>query len=140
MLVRMILAISAILLLASSGRAQDCQSLKPEGRVEVLRKAPTCDAAMEAFGDCAYGASGDDRLADIATDKCEAEFLEKVGVKQRRAYIVALKQCDDKYENMQGTMYVAMAAGCRAHLAQSYAHKINKPKSAPPKPGKRKSR
>jgi hypothetical protein len=36
MLVRMILAISAILLLAASGRAEDCQSLKPEGGGEVM--------------------------------------------------------------------------------------------------------
>ena len=141
MLVRMILAISGFLLLADLGRAQDCQSLKPEGRVEVMRKAPTCDAAMEAFGDCAYGASGDDRLADIATDKCEAEFLPSIIRTPRwRAYQSGLKRCDDKYEKMDGTMYIAMAAGCRAHLAQSYASRFNKAKSAPPKPVKRKRR
>jgi hypothetical protein len=37
-----------------------------------------------------------------------------------------MKRCDAKYENIDATMYRAMAAGCRADLAQSYAHKFGK--------------
>jgi hypothetical protein len=140
MLVRMILACSAILLMSLVARAQECQSLGQADREARIQKAPTCDTAMEAFSDCAYGASGDVGLADIATDKCEAEFLQKISVKQRRAYIVALKHCDDKYENMESTMYIAMAAGCRAELAQSYARKFSKSQLGKSKVGKRKRR
>ena len=124
--VRMILACSAILLLSPMAGAQECQNMGHAEREARIQKAPTCEAAMETFSDCAYGASGDVGLADIATDKCEAEFLQKISVKQRRAYIVALKHCDDKYENMEGTMYIAMAAYCRAELAQTYARKYSK--------------
>ena len=95
----------------------------------------------ETVSDCAYGASGDTGLADIVTDKCEAEFLPNIIRTPRwRAYQSGLKRCDDKYEKMDGTMYIARAAGCRADLAQSYAHRLNKAKSAPPKPAKRKRR
>ena len=139
MLVRMILACFAILLAASLAGAQECQNLGHEQRAALIRKAPTCDKAHEQFSDCAYGASGDVSLADIVTEKCEAEFLPKVVRTPRwRAYQRAIKQCDDKYEKMEGTMYIAMAAGCRIDVAQSYAHRFSKPKPDTVKPGKRK--
>ena len=129
MLVRIILACSAILLLASPGRPQDCQSLPQEGREEVLRKAPTCDKAMELFSDCAYGASGDISLGQIITEKCEATFLQKLSAGQKRSYDRGMKRCYDKYKNEDGTMYRAMTAGCQADLAQSYAHRFGKARS-----------
>jgi hypothetical protein len=139
MLLRMILALSAALLLSPLARAQECQNLGRAEREAQVQKAPSCDAAMAAFSDCAYGATGDVGLADIATDKCEAEFLPSIIRTPRwRTYQSSLKRCDEKYEKMEGTMYVAMAANCRAELAQGYARRFNKAKSAPPKPGKRK--
>ena len=128
MLVRMILACSAIFLLALSAAAQDCRSLPQEGREQVLRKAPTCDKAKELFSDCAYGASGDISLGQIITEKCEAVFLEQLNAGQKRTYDRGMKRCYDKYKNEDGTMYRAMTAGCQADLAQSYAHKFGKPR------------
>jgi hypothetical protein len=139
----MILACFAMVLLAPFAGAQECQNLGHEQREALVRKAPTCDQAKEQFSDCAYGASGDVSLADIVTEKCEAEFLPKIVRTPRwRAYQLSIKRCDDKYENMQGTMYVAMAAGCRIDVAQSFAHRLNRPQQGKPKPkpGKRKPR
>jgi hypothetical protein len=126
MLVRIILGFSAILLLASPGTAQDCQTLPQEGREEVLRKAPTCDKAMELFSDCAYGASGDISLGQIITKKCEATFLSKLSARQKHSYDRGMKRCYDQYKNEDGTMYRAMTAGCQADLAQNYTHKFGK--------------
>jgi hypothetical protein len=139
MLVRMILVVSALLMLASPGRAQECQNMGHAEREALVRKAPTCDKAHEQFSDCAYGASGDVSLADIVTEKCEAEFLPNIVRTPRwRAYQRSIKRCDDKYEKMDGTMYIAMAAGCRIDVAQSYAHKFSNAKPGNPKLGKRK--
>src|ERR1700682_6653069 len=109
----MILAFSAILLLTRPGAAQDCQHFEHDARKGVIYDAPTCDKAKERFGDCAYGASGDVSLGEIVIEKCEGDFLNKLSTGQRRAYLRGIKACDAQYENMQGTMYVAMAAGCR---------------------------
>ena len=126
MLVRIILACSAILLLTRSGAAQDCLQLEFEAREALVRQAPTCDKAMELFAGCAFGGSGDINLGQIATEKCQADFLQKLSAGQRRSYERGIKRCNAEYENMDGTMYRAMAAGCRADLAQSYAHKFGK--------------
>ena len=58
------------------------------------------------------------------TDKCEAGFLKKLSKAQRRAYDREMKSCNDEYKEDEGTLSRAMAAGCRADLAQSYAHKF----------------
>ena len=126
MLVRMILACSAILLLAPLAAAQECQHMRYEDREALIRKAPSCDRAMETFGDCAFGASGDTGLGQIVTEKCEGDFLQKLSAGQRRTYQRGIKRCDDKYAKMEGSMYIAMAAGCRAELARTYSHKFDK--------------
>jgi hypothetical protein len=132
--VRMILAFSTMVLMASGVAAQECMNLGHEQRQALIAKAPTCDKAHEQFSDCAYGASGDVSLADIVTEKCEAEFLPSIVRTPRwRAYQRSIKRCDDKYEKMDGTMYVAMAAGCRIDVAQGYAHRFSKPKPEKPK-------
>ena len=137
--VRMILAFSTMVLMASGVAAQECMNLGHEQRQALIAKAPTCDKAHEQFSDCAYGASGDVSLADIVTEKCEAEFLPSIVRTPRwRAYQRSIKRCDDKYEKMDGTMYIAMAAGCRIDVAQSFAHKFGIAKSGNPKLSKRK--
>ena len=37
-----------------------------------------------------------------------------------------MKNCNDEYKEEEGTLSRAMVAGCRANLAQSYAHKFGK--------------
>jgi hypothetical protein len=129
MFVRIILAGTAILLATLPVAAEDCQNLQNEERQAVIRKAPTCDKAMVAFGDCAFGASGDTGLGQIVTEKCQGDFLQKLSTSQKQGYERGIKRCNDKYAKMQGTMYVAMAAYCRAQLAQTFSHKYSKSKS-----------
>jgi hypothetical protein len=129
MLVRMILACCAILLLSPPAAAQDCQTLEFDAREALLRTAPTCDKAMELFGSCNAGGSGDINLGQIVTEKCEADFLKKLSAKQRRTYESEIKSCNDEEKEEEGTLSRAMVAGCRAQLAQSYAHKFGKPRS-----------
>jgi hypothetical protein len=127
MLVRIILACSAILLLARpAAAAEDCRMLDHEGRQALIRKAPTCDQAMEQFSDCNYGATGDTALAQIVIGKCEAAFLKKLNAKQRQAYAGEIKSCNDEVKEDEGTLSIAMGAGCRALAAQNYAHKFGK--------------
>jgi hypothetical protein len=62
------------------------------------------------------------------TAKCEALFLKKLNAKQQQAYADKIKSCNDEVKEDEGTLSRAIAAGCRANLAQSYAHKSGKPK------------
>jgi len=126
MFVRMILACSAILLLTWPGAAEDCQKLDFEARGALLRKAPTCAKAMALFGSCNAGGSGDVILGQIVTEKCQAAFLKKLNAKQRQDNADEIKTCNDEYKEDEGTLSRAIAAGCRANLAQRYAHKFGK--------------
>ena len=126
MLVRMILACFDILLLTRPGAAEDCQALDFTAREALVRKAPTCDKAIEQFGNCNAGGSGDINLGQIATERCQADFLTKLSAKQRRAYQAGIKSCNDEVKEGEGTLSRAMAAGCRADLAQKFAHKYGK--------------
>jgi hypothetical protein len=127
MLVRTILACWAILLLVRPGvTAEDCRQLDHEARQALIHKAPTCDKAMAQFGDCNYGATGDTALGQIATDRCEADFLKKLSAGQKRSYRQGIKRCNDAVNEDEGTLSIAIGAGCRANLAQDYAHKFGK--------------
>ena len=128
MLVRIILTCSAILLLVLPGIAEDCRELEFGAREALLRQAPTCDKAMELFGSCNAGGSGDINLDQIVTEKCEATFLQRLSAGQRRSYNREMKNCNGEYKEGEGTLSRAMAAGCRALLAQSYAAKFGNPR------------
>ena len=133
MLRRIALVFSASLLLSPLGlirpsAAEDCpiKDLSFEAREKQLHDAPTCDRARELFGLCSYGANGDVPLGEIVTKRCEGDFLAKQNPAQRKTYNRAIKRCDDEYKNEDGSMYRAMAAGCRVDVAQSYARKLRK--------------
>lgn len=100
--------------------------LDADAKEELLRKAPTCDAAMELFEACAYGASGDTGLSDAVIENCESSFAPKLSVSQRKAYDTEAKRYDAKYHNKQGTMYISQAAFCRASVAQKHARRFSK--------------
>ena len=62
------------------------------------------------------------------TGKCEAGFLKKLSAKQRRGYDPEIKRCNDAIKEDEGTLSRAIAAGCRADLAQSYSRKFGTPR------------
>jgi hypothetical protein len=125
----MVVAFSAFLLLIRPAAAEDCRELEFGAREALLRAAPTCDKAMELFGNCNGAGSGDINLGQIVTEKCQADFLEKLSAKQRRTYEGEIESCNAEVKQDEGTLSGAMAAGCRAELAQSYAEKFGKPRS-----------
>ena len=126
MLCRTVLAVSAMLLLASPASAKDCpvQDSGWEAREEAIRKAPTCKQAMEIMEACAYGATGDRGLADAVIERCEPEFLPKLSKAQKRAYDREQKRCDQKYARQSGTMYRSFTAFCQAKSAVAHAAKF----------------
>ena len=131
---RAILAVFAVLLMAAPAAnaapkdPKECTAIGegPGAREELIRKAPSCEAAMEQFEACAYGASGDTGLGQIAREKCEADFLPSLGKSQRAAYDAAIKRCNRKYRNESGTMYRSFEAFCRAEVAQKYSRRAKK--------------
>jgi hypothetical protein len=128
MLVRAVVALSAVLLLVVLARARDCPAEGSgwEGREDAVRKAATCDKALKVAESCAYGASGDTGLTNIVLKKCEAGFSARMSNAQRRSYDRGIKRCDEKYRRQEGTMYRSMAAFCRAKLARDTAAKFAK--------------
>jgi phage protein U len=123
MLCRTVLAVSAMLLLATPLRAKDCpvQEFGLEAREDAIRKASTCRHAMEIMDACAYGAGGDTGLSAAVRERCEPEFLPKLGKAQKRTYDRELKRCDRKYARESGTMYRSFTAFCQAQSAVAHA-------------------
>lgn len=129
MLIRMVLAVSAALLLTASGFAMDCPAEPgPGNREAAVRKAPTCKAALEVMTACAYGASGDLALGQVVRERCEADFPKTMSKAQRAVYDQGIKRCNTKYRNEDGTMYRSFEAFCRAELAAKIAAKPGKAK------------
>jgi hypothetical protein len=142
MLSRAILAASAVLLMlappaALGGPAPKVQKECPGGldgeeKENLLRKAPTCDGAMELFEACAYGATGDTGLSEAVIENCEKGFAAKLSTTQRKSYNAEVKRCDAKARGgREGTMYISAASFCRAGVAQKYARRFAKPKAKP---------
>gem|GEM_PF-984323 len=123
---RMVLAVSAILLIATPVRAKDCpvKEFSLDAREDAIRKAPTCKQALEIMGACAYGAGGDTGLSGAVHERCEPEFLPKLSKAQKRAYDREQRRCDDKYARQSGTMYRSMTAFCQAQSTVTYARRF----------------
>ena len=68
---RMVLAMSAMLLIVNPVQAKDCptEDLGYEAREDAVRKAPSCRAALEVMEACAYAASGDTGLGLIVHER-----------------------------------------------------------------------
>ncbi len=123
-----VLVLAAVTASAAPKVQKECPGgLDADGKEDLLRKAPSCDAAMELFNACAYGASGDTGLSAAVIENCEKGFAAKLSKAQRRAYDTEVKRCDAKARGgRDGTMYISAAAFCRAGVAQKYARRFAK--------------
>jgi hypothetical protein len=97
----------------------------------ALRVAESCVKAREVFTACAYVASGDVGFGEAVIERCEKDFLGKLGAQQRKTYDTAIKRCWSKYRRESGTMYRSFEAMCAADVAVSYAKKSAKGPAAP---------
>jgi hypothetical protein len=123
---RMVLAVSAVLLIATPVRAKDCpvKEITAEAKEDAVRKAPSCQQALEVMQACAYGATGDRGLADALQERCEPEFVGKLSKAQKKAYDREQKRCDDKYAKESGSMYRSFTAFCQAQSTVAYAKRF----------------
>ena len=123
---RMVLAVSAILLMATPVRAKECpvKEFSLDAREDAIRKAPSCKEALEIMEACAYGAGGDTGLGGAVHERCEPEFLPSLSKAQKRAYDREQKRCDAKYARQSGTMYRSATAFCQAKSAVTYARRF----------------
>ncbi len=123
----MVLAVSAMLLIATPLEAKDCpvEEFTLDAREAAIRKAPSCQEALEIMKACAYGAGGDTGLGEAVHERCEPEFLPKLSKAQKKAYDREQKRCDDKYAKQSGTMYRSATAFCQAHSTVTYAKRFD---------------
>jgi hypothetical protein len=133
MFIRLSLAISAFLLLASVALAapkpsapKECPMTEHslEAIEAAIAKAASCEQSMDVFEACAYGASGDVALGQAVIGKCEGDFLNKLNTSQKRAYEQEIKRCWRKYRREGGTMYRSFEAMCAAAVAQAYSRRL----------------
>jgi hypothetical protein len=125
MFIRMLWVASAILVLATALRAEDCPI--PRGGDEIataLETAPSCEAALKLFQTCAHVSSIDSMFGGIVTTRCEGDFLSKISAMQRKSYDKTREACTRKYAKKEGTMYRSFEAFCHAKLARAYALKF----------------
>jgi len=126
----MVLAVSATLLIAtpawSPAWAKDCPVTEDTAEVKeaAVRKAPSCQQALEIMTACAYGATGDRGLADALQERCEPEFVGKLSKAQKKAYDSEQKRCDAKYAKQSGSMYRSFSAFCQAQSTVAYAKRF----------------
>ncbi len=118
---RSLLVLAFILVAVAPSAAVECPTREGDQILELLDRAPTCDASLALFQACAYGASGDVGLSEVVIGKCERDFLTRLSRPQRRAYAAEQQRCARKYRNQTGSMYRSFEAFCRANLAQAHA-------------------
>lgn len=108
---------------ASPALAVVCQdtSMSLDEVVDVIKAAHGCGGAMKIFKECSLGTSGDIRMGEAVENKCEGDFLGKLGAQQKQAYQREMTVCDRKYRNESGTMYRSFTAFCRAEISQRYS-------------------
>lgn len=113
---------------SASARAGECpvESGGLEAIEAALRKAPSCDQALQVFKACAYGSSADVRLGQAVRDKCEAGFLRGLEGATKAAYEKEQRLCARKYAKKSGTMYRSFEAFCGAKAAQHYFHEYSR--------------
>jgi hypothetical protein len=144
MLIRPLLALSALLLLIPLAEAGPKSKPEPEQKecpvehtIEAIEQAiataASCDASMEVFQACSYAASGDVPLGEAVVKKCEGDFAAKLSTTQRKSYDQEIKRCWQKYRRESGTMYRSFEAMCAAGVAQNYSRRALKVR-APARP------
>jgi hypothetical protein len=133
MFIRVLLAFTALVLLVciapgapKPSEPKECPVTERDlEAIEVaLQEATSCKKSMATFEACSYGSSGDVALGRVVISKCEGDFLNKLSVRQKRAYEQKLKRCWREYRHQSGTMYRSFEAMCAAAVAQTYSRRF----------------
>ncbi|HEY6969254.1 MAG TPA: lysozyme inhibitor LprI family protein [Candidatus Angelobacter sp.] len=119
--------VRAAFLLAASipSWAQDACDYESKDRFDVLARAlsaaKSCAAAVAKWQQCAFGSSADTQLTPIVVAKCEKTFLDKLSPATMERYTQEMQLCAYRYARQEGTMWMAIAAGCQVDVAAEFA-------------------
>lgn len=112
------------LALAAPAAAQEARCPKGQAPIQIedIEAAPDCLAAHALHEACAWGSSGDADMTEIVVKKCEAGFLDRMTVAQKRRYEARGRACDRRYPitELGGSIQVYLSAMCGEDLAATY--------------------
>lgn len=92
---------------------QDIYS-QPEVFTALIEKSETCYEATQLAEACAYGSSMDVMTAGTAYGVCEKELAAQNPSKKITKLLNDMqKECSEKYDKEEGTMYRSMNAFCQ---------------------------
>ncbi len=89
---------------------------------KAISSSSSCYEAKAFAESCAMGSSIDLQIGHSAEKKCANDFLRKLSKVDKDIYQKLLKKCDEKYEKMQGTMYMSASAFCRLDVAALFSN------------------
>ena len=91
--------------------------------IDAVEKATSCYEAADIAESCAMGSSMDVAITQPAIKICAADFSTELGknANDLNAYNKLQDRCEQKYRNMQGTMYRSAAAFCTLDINRLYS-------------------
>lgn len=92
-----------------------------ENVVAAIRSATSCRDGAELAAACALGSSFDPNITVVAERKCGLDFWQKLSAAEKTHYNHLQTKCDNKYKDMQGTMYISANAFCKLRIAELYS-------------------
>lgn len=87
----------------------------------AINAAESCEQGAAVAEACALGASGDVVTVPVAEQKCAQDFATKLSDADKNIYSSLQAKCDEKYQDMQGTMYLSFNAFCHLRVARLYS-------------------
>lgn len=120
-LINSFLFATGMIFLSNLGHASQCPVPADVDAIgQAIKQAQTCYAASRIAEDCSYGSSVDSFFVGLAVDICLAETTATEA--QKEAILLPLVQgCTDKYEGMQGTVYISARAFCALNAYKALA-------------------
>lgn len=86
---------------------------EPEEFNLLIESAKSCYEAVQLAEACAWGSSMDAVTAGTAYGVCEKELQENKPTQKLESLLFEMQTaCAEKYEGMEGTLYISMQAYC----------------------------
>lgn len=115
---RVVLLLCGFLAMSGPCLAQDIDCPPDlDAQIAMIQGVGSCWRASEIAEQCAWGSSADIQTVAAALAVCEAEFMPHMSSADRGLYNHLQRLCEEKYKDMDGTMYRSMASFCRLKAA-----------------------
>lgn len=89
--------------------------------IQAIIASKSCDKGSSIAQACAFASSMDVQTTAEAKHQCELNFEKKLSSSDKEVYKALLNKCDNKYKDMDGTMYLSASAFCRLNVARLYS-------------------